>query len=117
MASRVRSTWNGRAVARVVQAAAGQGNTDAASVLRDGAVDRVPRDTNELAESAAVSTENNGLNAAVSFSGDHAAVQHEDMTLEHPGGGEAKFLENAAASERAAMLRAAAGPLRRALGS
>jgi hypothetical protein len=116
MASRVKKTWNGRAIQKLVHAAAGEGNTAAADVLLDGALDRVPRDTNELAETGTVSTEQGGRAAAVSFGTDYAAVQHEDLTLEHPGGGEAKFLENAARAEQSAMLRAAAAPLRRVLG-
>ncbi|WP_205327570.1 hypothetical protein [Glycomyces sp. YM15] len=116
MASRVRKTWNGRAVAKLVHAKAGEGNTAAADVLLDGALDRVPRDTNELAETGTVSAENGGRAAAVAFGTDYAAVQHEDLTLEHPGGGEAKFLENAAHAEQGPMLRAAAEPLRRMLG-
>lgn len=38
--------------------------------------------------------------------------QHEDLTLNHPGGGEAKFLEKPMHSEAAAMLEAMAEPLR-----
>jgi hypothetical protein len=67
----------------------------------------------ELAETAAVSTADSGRQAEVSFGTDYAAVQHEDLTLEHPGGGQAKFLETAASAEQASMLRAAAGSLRR----
>ncbi|MCD0446461.1 hypothetical protein LO763_22860 [Glycomyces sp. A-F 0318] len=112
MASHVKKTWNGRAVIRRVHQAAGDGNTASADVLLAAALDRVPRDTNDLANTGAVSTEDDGRTAAVSFGTDHAAVQHEDLTLEHPGGGEAKFLEGPSASERPAMAKAAAGRMR-----
>lgn len=38
----------------------------------------------------------------------YAVRQHEDLTLNHPGGGEAKFLENAMVSKKGEAFRTAA---------
>lgn len=62
-------------------------------VLED-ARSRAPRDTGELAESGYVEQAPDGR-LVVGFRADHAAVQHERLDWEHPGGGEPKFLERA----------------------
>lgn len=110
---KVKKTWQGRDLVRSAHRAAGEGNTESAEYLLEVALGRVPRESNDLAATGTVTTDGDGRAAAVSFSGDYAAVQHEDLTFEHPSGGEAKFLERPARTEHSAMLKAAAGPLQR----
>lgn len=54
-----------------------------------------PRDDDDLVKSGGVRVDD--LTAQVSFTAFHARFQHEDLDYEHPNGGQAKFLEQAAA--------------------
>jgi hypothetical protein len=64
---------------------------------------QTPLDDGELVNGARVSTEGDQSDhfvAMVSYGNDevskeYAVIQHEDLTLNHPNGGNAKFLENA----------------------
>lgn len=75
---------------------------------------RVPLDTGDLENSAFVSDPRYGAASAtveMGYSGiPYAARQHEDMSYQHPGGRQAKFLESAvtdmAAQTRATILAA-----------
>lgn len=61
---------------------------------------RVPHEEGTLENSGSVSYEGGKLRAAVSYDTPYAAVQHEDMTLRHDKGREAKYLENALNAEK-----------------
>ena len=76
-----------QAILRGVEAGVEESADD---ILAD-ALALVPKDTGELRASAEVSMEN-GV-AAISFGTDHAIYQHERLDYNHPGGGQAKFLE------------------------
>lgn len=65
--------------------------------------ERVPHETGELARSGATSQDDDTV--AVSYDTDYAVVQHEDMSLNHDAGRQAKYLESAFASEAATALR------------
>lgn len=62
-------------------------------LLRD-ARERAPEDDGDLKKSARLRQD--GLEATVKFTAPHSWLQHERLDYQHPGGGEAKFLENAA---------------------
>lgn len=62
-------------------------------LLRDAAVERTPIETSTLRGTAKVSTSD--TQAAVSYDTVYARRQHEEIGWNHPGGGEAKYLENA----------------------
>lgn len=53
----------------------------------------VPVDSGTLKESGVVSTNNKSNIVTVSYNTPYARKQHEDNTLNHPKGGQAKYLE------------------------
>lgn len=65
---------------------------------------RVPHEEGTLENSGIVSYDPGKLRAAISYDTSYAAVQHEDLTLRHNGGREAKYLENALNAEKDAIL-------------
>lgn len=68
---------------------------DVAFDLLGKAVNLAPIDTADLRGSGKVELETNGdkITATVSFNTPYAVRQHEDLTYNHPRGGEAKYLE------------------------
>lgn len=56
---------------------------------------RVPIEEGTLSRSGHVSEDRPNLKVAVSYDTPYAVVQHEEMSFQHDGGREAKFLENA----------------------
>lgn len=78
-----------------------------AHIIYEASQTQVPVDTGDLKESGKVSGE--GLLAAVSYNGispegfDYGTKNHEDTTLHHPNGGNAKFLEGPMHSEAPAV--------------
>lgn len=62
--------------------------------------ERVPLEEGTLRRSGTTSVDEKGLRAAISYDTPYATVQHEDMTLRHDNGREAKFLENAINAEK-----------------
>lgn len=103
----VEGAWHGDALAqRVQQAAQEAARAIGGEVLAD-ALTQVPRDTEQLAESGVVEDLEAGIGVRVTFGKDaitkpaagapssyYAIKQHEDMTLNHPRGGKAKYLED-----------------------
>lgn len=81
------------AEARVL-AALQRATKEAARDLKKRSQDVVPYDNGDLSRSAEVSTEVDGttVRAAVSYDTPYAAVQHEDTTLRHQDGRQAKYL-------------------------
>lgn len=61
---------------------------------------RVPHEEGTLENTGSVSYEGGKLRAAISYNTPYAAVQHEDMSLRHDDGREAKYLENALNAEK-----------------
>lgn len=61
----------------------------------------VPHDEGTLERSGAVDSDD--LDAAVSYNTPYAVKQHEDMTLNHHGKGQAKWLENTLTGESQAV--------------
>lgn len=62
--------------------------------------DQVPHEEGDLERSGAVSQDDSTGRTAISYDTDYAVRQHEDMTLQHDSGRNAKFLENALNAER-----------------
>ncbi|WP_313816349.1 minor capsid protein [Citricoccus sp.] len=65
---------------------------------------KVPLEEGTLERSGTVSLDEKNLRAAISYDTPYATVQHEDLTLSHTGGREAKFLENAINGNKAEVL-------------
>lgn len=79
---------------------------------------QVPHEDGDLERTGAVSGETGRVAISyrdVAYPG-QAVDQHEDMTLKHDEGRNAKYLERALQSERDKVLEAVAGQLRKAFG-
>lgn len=60
---------------------------------------RVPIEEGTLERSGSTSVDERNLQAVVSYDTPYSVVQHEDMSLRHDNGREAKYLENAMNAE------------------
>lgn len=84
---------------------------------------QVPHEEGDLERDGGTSIEDGErLRGAVSYgrsadTRDYAVVQHEDMTLSHDGGRNAKFLENALMSTRQQNAEILATAIRREMGT
>lgn len=91
--------WNGAVVLAKVHAAAGAGAHSAArTVLRD-ANDDCPVDTGAMRASGGIAMQDGVAVVGYLRPGPDGDIitrrQHEDLTLNHPNGGTAKWLQNA----------------------
>lgn len=66
-------------------------------IVKERAVELVPKETEHLADSAKVSMVGNA--AALTFDGPYANVQHERLDYKHPNGGVPKYEELALAEK------------------
>lgn len=67
-----------------------------AQVVLAAALERTPKESGHLAESASILKSEGGNNeVGVVFGSVYARWIHEHLTFEHPRGGQAKFLESA----------------------
>jgi len=83
---------------------------------------QVPHEEGDLERDGGISMEGDKLRGAVSYgrneqTREYAVVQHEDMTLNHDAGRNAKFLENAFNSTRDQNTEIVAAAIRRELGA
>lgn len=71
--------------------------TDATLFVLGDAVGRTPVDTGDLRGSGStdIDVTESRVEGVVGYSAPYAVRVHEDMSMFHPRGGEAKFLENA----------------------
>lgn len=76
---------------------------------------RVPFEEGDLAGSGSVSDDGESV-VAISYDEDYAPRQHEDMSLKHDAGREAKFLEKSINEERDRVTEFVAEGARRRLG-
>lgn len=77
--------------------------------------DRVPIEEGTLERSGAVVMgQGDDLVAYVTYDTPYAVVQHEDMTLQHDAGRQAKFLESALTGEKQAVRKIIADTIRKA---
>lgn len=72
----------------------------------------VPLEEGTLDRSGTVSVEQKGLRAAVSYNTPYAVRQHEDLTLKHDEGRQAKYLETALTGNRQQASEIIAGAIR-----
>lgn len=107
-------TWGGdllanlRAVAAKAESLTDDMADGAEAVLAD-ALQKVPKESGDLAGSGRIDRERGGDNAVgITFDGPYARWIHEHLYFKHPRGGQAKFLEAAQLEKGAeAMNRAA----------
>lgn len=76
---------------------------------------KVPFEEGDLAATGSVSDDGE-TTVAISYDTDYAPVQHEDMSLSHDAGREAKFLESSLNSERDKVMEFVRESARRRLG-
>lgn len=91
--------WKGGEVVGNLDAAVDSVAYGAASLVHDDAIQRTPVETGTLRATAAVKLTGNGQ-AHITYGTKYARRQHEEIGWNHPGGGEAKFLENALHAQR-----------------
>lgn len=70
-----------------------KGTKKLAEVILGESQELVPVDTGILKQSATISTDKNSQIVTISYNTPYARKQHEDNTLNHPKGGQAKYLE------------------------
>ncbi|GAA5056451.1 hypothetical protein [Streptomyces similanensis] len=113
--SPVRITWHGPAVETALRAAAARGVRLGTEHLLEVSNQRVPIEEGTLERSGVATVDEGSLTGAVSYDTPYAVRQHEDMSLRHDAGREAKWLEKAARSEADTVGRIIDAQVRRAL--
>lgn len=90
----IKFKWRGEEAERLIREAAMDAIRTGAEHILTEAINETPIDTGTLRRSGTV-TEAPVENAVyVSFNTPYARRQHEDLTLRHPRGGKAKYLED-----------------------
>lgn len=102
---RMELTWRGRYVEERERFGLMQGLDAGADHLLDAALEITPFETDYLADTGIATTDASQLKAAVSFDGEYAVWQHEDLDLEHDAGRSAKYLETPFYGEKDEILR------------
>lgn len=103
-------------VTGIMRDAAARGLTQAGEVVLGDSNARVPIEEGTLERSGTVAVDTKGLRAAISYNTPYAVAQHEDLTLRHDDGRQAKFLETALTSNARVVAETTAGTIRRTLG-
>jgi hypothetical protein len=118
MAQTGKVKWHGKAVERAVRTAAARGvQLWAEHVLTESRA-KVPHDEGTLERSGAVVPSRvspSTLDAAIVYDTPYAVIQHENMDFRHPGGREAKYLENALNAAKTVGPKIVATQIKRAL--
>lgn len=116
MSNRFVMRWHGNQLAFLAGEGAADGVEDAAEHLKDVSVDLVPLEHGELRESAEVSADRPAKQAAVSYDGPYAVIQHERINWRHDAGRVAKYLGRPFLTERPEFRRLIAQAIRRRWG-
>lgn len=107
--------WNGDRVVARLRGARMEGLELAAEHLLQVSSGLAPHEEGDLERSGEVSTDEASGTVAVSYDRPYAVRQHEDLTLRHDDGRQAKYLEDPMSTERDVMLaliaKAAGKPL------
>lgn len=115
MADEVRIDWDGDKVLAALRGASFEGAQLAGEHLLQVSSGLAPHEEGDLERSGEVSSDPSTGAVAVSYDRPYAVRQHEDQTLRHDSGRQAKYLEKPMSTERAAMLaiiaKAAGKPL------
>lgn len=110
---RARITWHGPRVAEALRDAAVRGLRKAGEHLLGESRALVPIEEGTLERSGTVVVDEQALTATVAYDMPYSVRQHEDMTLRHAPGRQAKYLEQPLNSARDVMLDLIAAELRR----
>lgn len=115
MAQRVKIDSNFGKIRRAERAGAARGLALAAEHVLQVSRTRVPIEEGTLERSGVASVDEAALRGAVSYDTPYAVRQHEDLTLRHDDGREAKYLEGALADEADTVAEIVAAEIRRSL--
>lgn len=113
MTQRSELTWRGDVAGKKIRAATVRGLGLWAEHVGQVSDDRVPLDEATLQRSRVSSVDEASLTAAVAYDTVYAVRQHEDMTLRHPGGRRAKYLESAFVESRPLAAKIIANQIRK----
>lgn len=108
-----RVTWRGEAAKRVVAAGVEDGLRLGAEHLLEESRRIVPIEESTLEASGFADVD--GTEASVSYDTPYAVVQHEDLSLAHDAGRDAKYLENPALDEADVIARLIAREVKAAI--
>lgn len=86
--------WNGELAEEKARKAAMEGLTTGAEVILTESKDQVPLDWGDLERSGNITTFERELAVYISYDTPYARRQHEDLSLNHPNGRKAKYLED-----------------------
>lgn len=109
-----RLVWHGEEVKNRHKAGAAAGCRAAGEHLLEVSRREVPLDTGALSRSGRVDSNGSEARVGISYDTPYARVQHEDTSLNHPNGRNAKYVEGPMQREQQAMLAIIAGEIRRA---
>lgn len=101
-----------RRIAAEKREAAAKGLTLAAEHVLQVSRTRVPIEEGTLERSGSVSVDADELVAHISYDTPYAVRQHEDMTLRHDAGRQAKYLESALTGEKKTIRQIIADTIR-----
>lgn len=108
-------TWDGEKVLATLKDSSFAGAQLAAEHLLQVSSELVPHEEGDLERSGEVSSDPASGMVAVSYDRPYAVRQHEDQTLRHDNGRQAKYLERPMSTEKSVMLaliaKAAGKPL------
>lgn len=113
--------WRGPELVGAVREAAVEALQAAGELIADEADRRIPRDSGELAQSRKVDVDAGRLVVDITYGGRgglpqaYAIRQHEDLDLQHPRGGQAKYLEQALEEHKDDVFQMIADDIRRAI--
>lgn len=93
MSQDVEITWNGPAAVKAARGGAVRGLRAAVDFILGEAIKIVPLDEGTLQDSGKATVDEAELVGIVSFDTKYAVKQHEDLTLHHANGRQAKYLE------------------------
>ena len=117
MPGRVRLTLHVDSVLSEFRAAAAQGLLDGMEHVLGESTRLVPLDEGPLQHSGTATVDPVALRGAVAYDTPYAVRQHEDMTLRHAPGRQAKYLEQPLNSEGGTVWELVAASIRRGLRS
>lgn len=106
--------WNGKELSAAIKKSAVSGLKDAAEFLLDEAKKLVPIDEGTLENSGNTSVDEASMESTVYFDTPYAVKQHEDMSLQHTGNRQAKYLETPAKENRKKLIEIVADSIKEA---
>lgn len=115
MTQRARLVWAGQSAIAEVRAGAARGLRLAAEHVLGESRRLVPIEEGTLERSGTATVDPDDLRAAVAYDTPYAVRVHEDMTMRHDPGRQAKYLEQPLAAEADTVRALIAAQIRRAL--